>query len=172
MVGSALVRRLAREDCTILTAERARRRSARARTQVERLGCSETRRRPFSWPPPRSAAFSPTTRYPADFLYDNLMIEANVITRRLRDAASRSCCFSAPPASIPNRAAADPRRRAADRPAGADQRMVRDRQDRRHQAVPGLSPPAWLRLHLGHADQSLRSRRQFRSRRPAMSFPR
>ena len=51
---------------------------------------------------------------------------------------------------------------AADRPAGADQRVVRHRQDRRHQAVPGLSPAAWLRLHLGHADQSLRAGRQFR----------
>ena len=38
------------------------------------------------------------------------------------------------------RAAADDRGRAADRPARADQRVVRDRQDRRHQAVPGLSP--------------------------------
>ena len=52
------------------------------------------------------------------------------------------------------------RGRAADRPAGADQRMVRHRQDRRHQALPGLSPAIWLRFHLGHADQSLRSRRQ------------
>ena len=37
------------------------------------------------------------------------------------------------------------RRVPADGPAGADQRMVRDRQDRRHQAVPGVPPAVWFR---------------------------
>ena len=53
----------------------------------------------------------------------------------------------------------------AERPARADQRAVRDRQDRRHQAVPGVSPAVRLRLHLGDADQPLRPGRQLRSRR-------
>ena len=51
-----------------------------------------------SWPRPRSAASSPTTAS-ADFLYDNLMIEANVIHAAHR-TAWRSCSFSARPASI------------------------------------------------------------------------
>ncbi len=121
-------------------------------------------RRPCSSPPRRSAASSPTTRCPAEFLYDNLMIEANVIdaawTRRRREAAVPRLVLHLPEA----RAAADRRGRAADRPARADQRVVRDRQDRRHQAVPGLSPAVRLRLHLRHADQPLRARRQLRPR--------
>jgi hypothetical protein len=46
--------------------------------------------------------------------------------------------------------------------ARADQPVVRRRQDRRHQALPGLPPAIWLRLHFRHADQPLRPRRQFR----------
>ena len=69
-------------------------------------------------------------------------------------------------------AATDHRGRAAHRPARADQRVVRDRQDRRHQAVPGLSQAVRLRLHLGHADQPLRPGRQLSTSTPATSSPR
>ncbi len=34
---------------------------------------------------------------------------------------------------------------------------VRDRQDCRHQVVPGIPSPVRLQLHLGHADQSVRT---------------
>ena len=102
------------------------------------------------------------------------MIEANVIEAahraRRREAAVPRLDLHLSEA----RAAADHRGRAADRPARADQRMVRDRQDRRHQAVPGLSPPARRRLHLRHADQPLRPGRQFRPEdqpRPAGADP-
>ena len=37
---------------------------------------------------------------PADFLYDNLLIAANIIHAAHGNRASRSCCSSAPPASI------------------------------------------------------------------------
>ena len=100
--------------------------------------------------------------YPAEFLYDNLMIEANIIhaawQNGRREAAVPRLLLHLSEA----RAAADPRGCAADRPARADQRMVRDRQDRRHQAVPGLPQAVRLRLHLGDADQPLRARRQLR----------
>lgn len=78
MVGSALVRRLAQEDCgEILTATRAELDLTR-QAEVE------------SWVRDRKpdAVFVPAARvggilandtYPADFLYDNLMIEANII---------------------------------------------------------------------------------------------
>ncbi len=61
-------------------------------------------------------------------------------------------------------AAADRRECAPVRPPRADQRVVRDRQDRRHQAGPGLSPPIRVRFHCGDANQPLRARRQLRSR--------
>ena len=56
------------------------------------------------------------------------------------------------------------RGRAAHRPARADQRVVRDREDRRHQAVPGVPRAVRLRLHLGDADQPVRPERQLRPR--------
>ena len=93
MVGSALGARLAARGL-----RGPDRRSRRGRSEAP-SGCRAwlDRARPdavSSWPPRRSAASSPTTRYPADFLYDNLMIEANVIEAAPR-AASRSCCSSA-----------------------------------------------------------------------------
>ncbi len=100
--------------------------------------------------------------YPADFLYDNLMIEANVIEAAHRDRRREAAVSRLVLHLSEVRAAADPRGGAADRAARADQRMVRHRQDRRHQAVPGLSPAVRLRFHFGHADQSLRAGRQFR----------
>jgi hypothetical protein len=57
--------------------------------------------------------------------------------------AWRSLSSSARPASIRSWRRSRSRRRAADRPAGADQRVVCHCQDRRHQAVPGLSEAVW-----------------------------
>ena len=54
------------------------------------------------------------------------------------------------------RAAAAARGFHADGAARADQRALRDRQDRRHQDGRGLSQPVWLRLHQCDADQSVR----------------
>ena len=54
------------------------------------------------------------------------------------------------------------RRRTPDRSSGADQPMVRGCQDRRHQAVPGLSAAIWTRFHRRHTDQPLRAGRQLR----------
>ena len=100
---------------------------------------------------------------PADFLYDNLVDrdqpDRGVAPRRRREAAVPRLVLHLSAA----RAAADARGRAADRAARADQPMVRGRQDRRHHAVPRLSPAIWLRFHLRDADQSLRPGRQFRS---------
>ena len=105
--------------------------------------------------------FANDTR-PAEFLYDNLMIESERhrgrAPRRRREAAVPGLVLHLSAAG----AAADPRGRAAHRAARADQPVVCDRQDRRHQARPGLSPAVRLRLHLGHADQPLRAGRQFR----------
>jgi GDP-L-fucose synthase len=83
MVGSAIVRRLAREDCTVLTVDR----------DVVDLKDQAGVRAWFAAERP-DAVFLAAAKvggilandsYPADFLYDNLMIEANVI-----EAAHRS----------------------------------------------------------------------------------
>jgi GDP-L-fucose synthase len=42
---------------------------------------------------------------------------------------------------------------------GAHQRVVRDRQDRGHQDVPGVFAPVRVRCHLADADQSVRAGR-------------
>jgi len=77
MVGSALLRRLAREDCEVLTATRQECDLAR-QEQVERwLGAA----RPHAVivAAAKVGGILANDRYPAEFLYDNLMIETNVI---------------------------------------------------------------------------------------------
>ncbi len=77
MVGSALVRRLASESCSILTASRAEL-DLRQQADVESW---------FSINKPdvvflaaaKVGGIGANSTYPADFLYDNLMIEVNVI---------------------------------------------------------------------------------------------
>ena len=142
MVGSAIVRRLAGEGCEILTVEPQPGRSPRASSR-SRTGCRPSAPTSSSSPRRRSAASSPIRRRPAEFLYDNLAIEANLIHAAHRAGRGE--------AAVPRLllhlsqigAAADDRRRAADRAARADQRVVCHRQDRRHQALPGLSHAAW-----------------------------
>ncbi len=77
MVGSAIVRRLASEDCDILTA---------TRHEVDLLNQAETAawltdRRPDAifLAAARVGGILANSSYPADFLYDNLLIEANVV---------------------------------------------------------------------------------------------
>ena len=77
MVGSAVVRRLAQEDCTVLTATRAeadlieqaavRDWFAREKPDVVVLAAAKV------------GGILANDSYPGDFLYENLMIEANVI---------------------------------------------------------------------------------------------
>lgn len=77
MVGSAIVRRLAREDCEILTA---------GRDQVDLKDQAQTRawildRRPDAifLAAAKVGGILANDTFPADYLYDNLMIEANII---------------------------------------------------------------------------------------------
>ena len=104
-------------------------------SRISRKPCS-LRRRP-------SAAFSPTTTRPAEFLYDNL-VDRNQPDRGLAPRGRREAAVSRLVLHLSAAcAAADERGRAADRAAGADQSMVRGRQDRRHHAVPRLSAAIW-----------------------------
>ena len=77
MVGSAIVRRLARERCDVLTVERSRvdlKDGAAVAAWVER-----TRPQAVFLAAAKVGGILANNSYPADFLFDNLMIEANVI---------------------------------------------------------------------------------------------
>jgi GDP-L-fucose synthase len=76
MVGSAIVRRLVSEDCEVLTAPRAL--DLREQAAV-REWFAEQRPEVVIVAAARVGGIGANSTYPADFLYDNLMIEANVI---------------------------------------------------------------------------------------------
>ena len=77
MVGSALVRRLGREDCEIVTVDRDRldlRRQAEVEAWMEQV-----RPQVIFLAAAKVGGILANDTAPGDFLYDNLMIEANVI---------------------------------------------------------------------------------------------
>ena len=77
MVGAALVRRLARDHADILTADRA---TADLRRQHETEDwLAETRPDTIFLAAAKVGGIHANRTYPADFLYDNLQIETNVI---------------------------------------------------------------------------------------------
>jgi GDP-L-fucose synthase len=77
MVGSALVRRLAREDVEIVTVGREEV-DLRRQEPVERW-LAAARPQAVFVPAAKVGGILANDRYPARFLYDNLMIEANII---------------------------------------------------------------------------------------------
>src|SRR5690348_3061341 len=76
MVGSAAVRRLASEDCEVITASR----SALDLTRQSDVEAFLMRESPDAivLAAARVGGILANETYPADFLYDNLMIEANI----------------------------------------------------------------------------------------------
>ncbi len=77
MVGSAIVRRLEREDCTVLTV---RRDAVDLRDQAAVRSWFEAERpQAVVLAAAKVGGILANDSFPADFLYDNLMIEANVI---------------------------------------------------------------------------------------------
>src|SRR4051795_3184649 len=77
MVGSAVVRRLSHEDCEILTVDRAAM-DLRRQSQVEDW-MAEHRPDAVILAAGKVGGIHANNTYPADFIYDNLAIEANVI---------------------------------------------------------------------------------------------
>ena len=77
MVGSACARRLEREDCRILTVDR----TELDLTRQDQVRAWMTRERPqvVIVAAARVGGILANDSYPADFLYENLMIEANLI---------------------------------------------------------------------------------------------
>ena len=163
MVGSALVRRLARENCRDIDGLAQRGRSARCR-RASSAFLQREKPDAIILAAAKVGGILANDTYPAEFLATISSSRRTVIHEAHRAGIDRLCLPWLVLHLSEICAAADQRGCAADRPAGADQRMVCDRQDRRHQALPGLSPAIWPPLHLGHAVQSLRAERQFRSR--------
>jgi len=86
MVGSALVRRLAREDCVVLTAPR----EVDLRDQAATRGWVEANRPDVMViAAARVGGILANDTWPADFLYDNLMIEANLIEAAFRTGTQK-----------------------------------------------------------------------------------
>jgi len=82
MVGSALVRRLQREDCELLTVDR---RSVDLKNQAETNAWIEaTRPQVVFLAAAKVGGILANASAPADFLYDNLMIAANVMSAAQR----------------------------------------------------------------------------------------
>jgi GDP-L-fucose synthase len=78
MVGSALLRRLERENCEIVTSDRSRV-DLRSQLQVE-TWIAETKPNVIFLAAAKVGGILANDTYPVDFLYDNLMIQTNVIT--------------------------------------------------------------------------------------------
>src|SRR3989339_638272 len=77
MVGSALVRRLAAEDCKVITAGRDEVNLLRQH-EVE-TWMAETRPDAVFLAAAKVGGIYANDTFPADFIYENLMIEANII---------------------------------------------------------------------------------------------
>lgn len=87
MVGSAIVRRLASEDCEVLTAARA---DADLTRQTEVEAWFEANRPDAVFvAAAKVGGILANDSYPADFLYENLMIEANVIEAAFRSGVGK-----------------------------------------------------------------------------------
>jgi GDP-L-fucose synthase len=87
MVGSACVRRLAAEGCELITASRERL-DLRRQADVETF-MTETRPDAVVVAAARVGGIMANNTMPADFLYDNLMIEANVVHAAHRAGVER-----------------------------------------------------------------------------------
>jgi GDP-L-fucose synthase len=87
MVGSALVRRLSRENCEILTVNRS---AADLRRQAETESwIAEAKPDAILLAAAKVGGILANDTYPADFLYDNLMIEANILEAAHRTGVGR-----------------------------------------------------------------------------------
>ncbi len=87
MVGSALLKRLARENCTILTLSHGEA-DLRRQNDVEAF-VARTRPQAIFLAAARVGGIVANDSAPADFLYDNLMIAANVIEAARRNGVEK-----------------------------------------------------------------------------------
>lgn len=89
MVGGALVRRLAGEDCEVVTAGRD---IVDLKDQAAvRSWMADVRPQAIFLAAAKVGGILANDTYPADFLYDNLMIEANIIEAAFREDVEKLC---------------------------------------------------------------------------------
>lgn len=89
MVGSAIARRLASENCTVLTASRAELDLA---SQADVRGWFDDERPQAVFvAAAKVGGILANDTYPADFLYENLVIETNVIEAAFRSGVEKLC---------------------------------------------------------------------------------
>lgn len=89
MVGSALVRRLASENCEVLTASRTEL-DLRDQTAVRSWIAREKPDAVFL-AAAKVGGILANASFPADFLYDNIMIEVNIIESSYRNGVEKLC---------------------------------------------------------------------------------
>jgi GDP-L-fucose synthase len=143
MVGGAMMRRLQREPCQLLLDPGRAAVDFRRQSHVEQWMASHRPRVVFV-SAGRVGGIHANDTFPADFLYDNLLIEANIIHAAYRTGVEKLLFFGS----------------SCIYPREAPQPIPEEAlQNSRHQALPSLPPSARLRFHIGHADQSLRPRR-------------
>ena len=137
MVGSALVRRLASENCQIQTIGREIV-DLRDQAAVFRWFDEHRPEAVFVAAARVGGIYANDTR-PGDFLYDNLAIETNVIeaARRVRGTKATFSRLIVHLSALGR--PADSRKRTLERSTRVDEPVVRNRQDRRAQTVRGLS---------------------------------
>ncbi len=106
MVGSAIVRRLASENCEILTVDR---KTVDLKDQsATGAWVSSTKPDAIFLAAAKVGGILANDTYPVDFLYDNLMIEANIIDAAYRAEVSKllflgSSCIAPAPTFAPSK---------------------------------------------------------------------
>ena len=157
MVGSALVRRLQKVNCTLLTVSHRDLDLTRQREVEEWV--AEQRPQAVFLAAAKVGGIVANDSAPVDFLYDNLEIATNVMHAAAATGVEKLLFLGS--SCIYPKFAPQPIKEEAllTGPARAHQSVVRRRQDRRLEALPSLSPPTGLRLYLRDADQSLRTAR-------------
>ena len=139
MVGSAIVRRLEREDVKLVTVDR---REVDLCNQAAVFDWfAKTRPQVIFLAAAKVGGIVANNTLRAEFIYDNIAIAANVIQAAHQNGAEKLMFLGSSCIYPKTGAAALARGLRADRPAGADQRALCDCQDRRHQDGGGLSQP-------------------------------
>jgi hypothetical protein len=142
------MRRLQREPCQLLLDPGRSTVDFRRQSHVEEWLASHRPRVVFLTAG-RVGGIHTNDTFPADFLYDNLLMEGQYHPCRTSHWCREAFVLRLVLHLSARGASADPRGGIADGAFGASQRSLRDRQDRRHQALPSLPEPARRRFHIG-----------------------
>ena len=127
MVGSAIVRRLEKEGCDIQRVDR----SVVDLTRQEQVDEWFSKNRPdyVFLAAAKVGGILANSRFPADFLVENLLIETNVIGSAVRHK-TRKLLFLGSSCIYPKYSTSRFRRMRFCKATGTDERMVCDRKDR------------------------------------------